>query len=157
MTTLARNTGSWPPKNCADPRCRLIFVHMAKEPFWKSKTLDEMSEEEWESLCDGCGRCCLVKVDHPDGLRVLTTTVACQLLDIPTCRCSNYSDRWADVPDCIQMTPDRARTIDWLPQTCAYRLVAEGKDLFWWHPLQSSNARTVHLALISVRDMAVSE
>lgn len=130
---------------------------MAKEPFWKTKTLDEMSEAEWESLCDGCGRCCLVKVDHPNGLGVLTTTVACQLLDISSCRCTRYSNRWAYVPDCIEMTPDRARTIDWLPMTCAYRLIADGEELPWWHPLRTGNPGTVHLAQVSVRDMALSE
>ena len=126
-------------------------------PFWKRKTLEDMNRREWEALCDGCGRCCLLKVDHPETGVAYSTSVACHLLDTNTCRCTDYPTRWASVPDCIVMTPKRARTLPWLPPTCAYRMVAKGEDLEWWHPLVSGSDTTVHLAMVSVREMAISE
>ena len=126
-------------------------------PFWRSKTLGEMSRAEWESLCDGCGRCCLHKLRNEDTQELIWTDVACRLLDTSTCQCSDYANRKARVPDCVKLTPKKLATIDWLPPSCAYRLVAEGRDLYWWHPLVSGDPETVHAAGISVRGRVVSE
>lgn len=119
-------------------------------PFWKTKTLEEMSKREWESLCDGCGKCCMAKLIDEDTDELLWTTVACRLFDEKTCRCSDYAHRLKRVDDCVQLTPQNARTLTWLPSSCAYRLVAEGKDLHWWHPLVSGRPETVHEAGISM-------
>ena len=121
------------------------------EPFWKTKTLEAMSQAEWESLCDGCGKCCLSKLEDEDTGEIYWTTVGCRLLDAGTCRCRDYANRLALVSDCVKLTPQNVRTIPWLPGTCAYRLVMEGRDLAWWHPLVSGRAGTVHEAGISVR------
>lgn len=121
-------------------------------PFWKTKTLEEMSSDEWESLCDGCGRCCLVKLEDADTGDIMFTDVGCSLLDEGSCRCGDYPNRQAKVPDCVRLTPEAVRSLSWLPRTCGYRLVAEGKDLADWHPLVSGRADTVHEAGISVRD-----
>ncbi len=121
-------------------------------PFWRLKTLETMSPDEWEGLCDGCGRCCLVKLEDEDTAEVTYTNVGCTLLDDQTCRCRDYPNRQAKVADCVRLTPQAVRTFSWLPQTCAYRLLAEGQDLYWWHPLVSGDPETVHAAGISVRD-----
>jgi uncharacterized cysteine cluster protein YcgN (CxxCxxCC family) len=126
-------------------------------PFWKTKTLDELSPAEWESLCDGCGRCCLIKLEDEDTGDLVYTRVACRLLDIGTCRCASYDDRQAHVPDCVQLTLEGAYELPWLPDTCAYRLLARGEDLPWWHPLVAGEAEAVHDAGISVRSFAVGE
>lgn len=120
-------------------------------PFWRRKTLEEMTPGEWESLCDGCGRCCLVKLEDEDSGEILFTDVGCTLLDGTSCRCRNYPQRQSIVPDCVRLTPDVVRTLTWLPPTCAYRLVREGSDLYWWHPLVSGDPETVHAAGVSVR------
>ena len=127
------------------------------QPFWKTKSLSEMSTEEWESLCDGCGRCCLNKLEDIDTGTIHYTNVACRLLDLKRCRCSQYTQRLDFVPDCISLSPKNIQTITWLPHTCAYRRLAEGKDLAWWHPLVSHSDKTVHQAGISVRGKVVSE
>lgn len=121
------------------------------ESFWKTKTLEEMDVAEWESLCDGCGKCCLSKLEDEDTSDIYWTSVGCRLLDIESCRCADYSNRLARVPDCVGLTPEKVRTLPWLPSTCGYRLVAEGRDLYWWHPLLSGSAETVHEAGISIR------
>lgn len=130
---------------------------MSEEPFWRVKRLEDLNATEWESLCDGCGRCCLNKLEDWDTGAIAWTDVACRLLDGTSCRCSNYPDRAAHVPDCIALTPATVRSLAWLPPTCGYRLVAEGRDLYWWHPLVSGDADTVHRAGISVRGRTVSE
>jgi uncharacterized protein len=124
----------------------------AAAPFWKTKALEEMTLDEWESLCDGCARCCLVKLEDEETGDVHYTDVGCTLLDAAGCRCRDYPNRQAKVPDCVRLTPDAVRRLSWLPQTCAYRLLAEGRDLYWWHPLVSGDPETVHAAGIAVRD-----
>ncbi len=126
-------------------------------PFWKRKALHEMSGPEWESLCDGCGKCCLNKLEHEDTGEILFTNAACRLLDLETCRCTSYEDRQRFVPDCRRLTPQNVGKIPWLPQSCAYRRLAEGKDLEWWHPLVSGTTDTVIEAGISVFGRVVSE
>ena len=130
---------------------------MNEEPFWKLKSLDEMSNTEWESLCDGCGLCCLNKLEDWDTGEVAFTSVRCRLMDGDTCRCMDYPNRQATVPDCIQLSPEEVRTIAWLPPSCAYRLVRDGEDLYWWHPLISGDPETVHQAGISAKGRTVSE
>lgn len=137
-----------PPGSTPDP----------KKMFWKTKTLEEMSNAEWESLCDGCARCCLSKLEDEDTGKIYFTHVGCRLLDVQTCACKDYPHRTRKVPDCVRLTPRNVRTLNWLPPSCAYRLVAEGRDLYWWHPLVSGSPDTVHEAGVSVRGrVAASE
>lgn len=126
-------------------------------PFWRRKTLAETNPEEWESLCDGCGKCCLHKLEDEDTREIAFTNVACRLLDIGSCRCTNYVGRTRLVPDCVQLTPENAGALRWMPSTCAYRLLAEGKDLPAWHPLVSGDPDSVHRAGVSVRGRCVPE
>ena len=126
-------------------------------PFWKTKSLSDMSRAEWESLCDSCGRCCLNKLEDEDTGRYLYTRAACKLLDLQTCRCTDYANRQAKVPDCVALTPENVGSLGWLPATCAYRLLDEGKSLPWWHPLVSGRAETVAEAGITVAGEAYSE
>ena len=126
------------------------------EPFWKTKTLEAMSATEWESLCDGCGKCCMSKLEDEDTGEIHWTSVACRLFDEGSCRCRNYPDRLSLVDDCVGLTPQNVTTLSWLPSTCAYRLVAEGRDLYWWHRLVSGDPNTVHAAGISMRGRVVA-
>lgn len=127
------------------------------EPFWKIKRLEEMSRTEWESLCDGCARCCLHKLEDEDTGEILQTNVCCRLLDTEACGCTKYMERQRLVPDCLVLTPENVAGLNWMPRTCAYRLLSEGKDLEWWHPLVSGDPDSVHRAGISVRGKVVSE
>lgn len=150
-------TSSSPTASASAPR-----PETTDTPFWKARSLEEMTTEEWESLCDGCGKCCLHKLqdeDDEDGTpgEIHHTNVACRLLDLGSCQCSDYANRWDFVPDCVQLFPQFIPTARWLPPTCAYRLISEGKDLLWWHPLVSGDSETVHEAGISVRGRSVSE
>jgi uncharacterized cysteine cluster protein YcgN (CxxCxxCC family) len=127
-------------------------------PFWRTKRLSELTRAEWESLCDGCGRCCLNKLIDEDTKQTVFTDVGCRLLDGQTCRCTDYARRQAKVKDCVRLTPRNVRRLTWLPPTCGYRLVAEGRALYWWHALVSGDPETVHAAGVSVRGrVAVSE
>ena len=127
-------------------------------PFWRVKSLEEMDLREWESLCDGCGRCCLVKLEEEDTGRVHYTDVACALFDAGSCRCRDYANRQAKVSDCVRLTPAEVRRLTWLPPTCAYRLVREGRDLPGWHPLVSGDPDSVRKAGVSVHGrVSVSE
>jgi len=127
------------------------------KPFWREKALDEMSTAEWESLCDGCARCCLNKLEDVETGEIAYTNVACRLLEPATCRCTNYAERQRYVPDCVALTPKSVNEIKWLPSTCAYRILADGGALPAWHPLVSGDPRSVVTAGISVLGKIVSE
>ncbi len=142
--------GAAPPKNMSEPWGE-------KVPFWKSKTLDEMAADEWESLCDGCGQCCLIKLEDEDTGEIAVTRLACKLLDLGSCRCADYDNRQEHVSDCVKLTPGDVSGLAWLPETCAYRLLDEGEDLRWWHPLVSGTQETVFEAGVSIRGAAISE
>ncbi len=139
------------------PKFNANSAGIESTPFWKRKSLEDMSEGEWESLCDGCGRCCLNKLEDWDTGEIVWTRVACSLLDENSCRCKDYDNRFSTIPDCVQLTPEQVRRMTWLPPTCAYQLLAEGRDLYWWHPLVSGDAQSVHEAGVSVRGGTVSE
>ena len=127
------------------------------KPFWETKRLDQMTRVEWESLCDGCGKCCLHKLEDEETGELMATNVACRLLDRRTGLCSDYKHRHAYVPECVRLTPAKLRYIDWLPSTCAYRLLDEGRPLEPWHPLISGDPESVKKAGISVSGWTVSE
>ncbi len=128
-----------------------------KTDYWYSKSLDEMTAEEWESLCDRCCRCCLNKIEDEESGEYFYTNVACSLLDLENLRCKDYDNRQTKKDDCLRLTPETVRNVAWLPSTCAYRLITEGKNLEWWHPLISGDAATVRKAGISVHGRIVSE
>lgn len=130
---------------------------MDAAPFWRTKRLDELSAAEWESLCDGCGKCCVVRLRDEDTYEVLDTRVACALLDQNACRCTNYARRAELMPDCVVLSPETLPDLTWMPRTCAYRLVWEGRDLPDWHHLVSGSRETVHERGMSVRGRTVSE
>lgn len=126
-------------------------------PFWERKSLAEMNRDEWESLCDGCAKCCLAKVQDWDSDEVAHTNVACRLLDLETCRCKSYPQRRRHVRNCEQLTPASVARLRWLPSTCAYRLIAEGRGLPWWHHLISGDRELIHRVGASVRGRIVAE
>jgi uncharacterized protein len=130
---------------------------MTQTGFWKTKKLAEMTPTEWESLCDGCAICCLYKLQDEDTDEVYYTDVVCRLLDLKLCRCTAYTDRTQLMPTCVLLTPAVLETIDWLPSSCAYRRVKEGRDLPWWHPLVSGKPGLIHRQGVSIRGKATPE
>ena len=128
-----------------------------KDLFWESKNISEMSREEWEALCDGCGHCCLVKLEDAETGEVFNTNVACRLLDLESCRCQDYSNRLQRIPMCVQLSLDKLSEYHWLPDTCAYRRLSQGEKLPAWHPLVTGDPGSVQAHGISVCGFALSE
>jgi len=125
--------------------------------FWKTKKLTEMTTEEWESLCDGCGKCCLHKLEDEDTGKMVFTNVVCKLINLNTCRCTRYPERTQLVPECLDLKQLNFAQYNWLPSTCAYRLLSEGKDLPAWHPLLSGSTASVKRAGVSISSYAIKE
>ena len=130
---------------------------MTTRPFWEFKRLEAMTVAEWESLCDGCGLCCLVRFEDEETGEIIPTRVHCRLFDPDRCRCTDYAARKKHVPDCIKLTPHNIEALEWMPPSCAYRRLHEGKDLPHWHPLITGDPDSVHRAGISVRGQTISE
>jgi len=130
---------------------------MTARPFWRTKTLEQMTAREWESLCDGCGLCCLVRFEDEESGDIIPTRVHCRLFDAELCRCKDYAQRHRHVPDCIKLTPHNIEALEWMPKSCAYRRLHEGRGLAWWHPLVSGDPETVHQAGVSVRGQTIDE
>ncbi|PQZ74388.1 MULTISPECIES: YcgN family cysteine cluster protein [unclassified Brevundimonas] len=128
-----------------------------ERPFWETTPLTEMSAAEWESLCDGCGLCCVIRFEDENTGEIVPTRVHCKLFDPDKCTCSDYANRQAHVPDCIKLTPGKIGGLRWLPPSCGYRRVHEGRGLAWWHPLISGDPETVHTAGVSIRRQTISE
>jgi uncharacterized cysteine cluster protein YcgN (CxxCxxCC family) len=130
---------------------------MTERPFWETKSLVEMSPVEWESLCDGCGLCCVVRFEDEAAGEIVPTRVHCRLFDSHACACTDYANRKAQVPDCIKLTPGNIAALGWMPFSCAYRRLHEGKPLPRWHPLVTGDPESPHRAGVSIRDQTISE
>lgn len=135
----------------------MTVTGLSTDRFWETKTLDTLTAEEWEAVCDGCAKCCLYKIEDVDSGSVQYTNVACRMLDIDACRCKIYEHRFEAIKDCVSVTPQMVREVDWLPESCAYRRLAEGRGLAWWHPLVSGDPETVRQAGVSVCGKIVPE
>ncbi len=125
-------------------------------PEWIEKPLVDLTNDQWEALCDGCGKCCMAKLQDEETLKVYYTNVACELFDAQKCRCQDYDNRHEKVADCIALSLDRPDEFDWLPQTCAYRLRINSKPLPQWHPLITGNDNSTHEANASVQNKTIS-
>ncbi len=130
---------------------------MSEPPFWQQKSLEDMNRKEWESLCDGCGKCCLVKLEDEDDGKVYYTNVACRYLDLKESRCTCYDSRTEKVPDCTYLRPEDVSQFHWLPSSCSYRLIAEGKELPHWHPLVTGDDRQAVKRGLAVAGRCISE
>ena len=130
---------------------------MTEKPFWQSVKLADMTAAQWEAVCDGCAKCCLVKLQDEDSGEIVFTDIVCNLLDQQSCRCAHYEERTELVPDCVKLTKDNLHKIDFMPPSCAYRLLHEGKDLPQWHPLVSGRADSVVEAGMSVKGRVIVE
>ncbi|MGU9961856.1 MAG: YcgN family cysteine cluster protein [Candidatus Puniceispirillales bacterium WSBS_2018_MAG_OTU23] len=130
---------------------------MTTPPFWQVTALSDMTDDEWESLCDGCGKCCVIKLEDIDTSVIHYTDVGCRLLDGDTCQCKDYSNRKAIVPDCVILTPKNLEEISWMPMSCAYRRLSEGRGLPEWHPLITGDKDSTHKAGMSVRGKIFTE
>ena len=128
-----------------------------RRPFWERKRLEQMTAGEWESLCDGCGLCCLIRFEDEDSGEIIPTRVSCRLFDGDACGCKDYANRKAHVPDCIKLTPWNIDDLPWMPRSCAYRRLNEGKPLPVWHPLLTGDRESVHEAGVSVRGQTIDE
>lgn len=135
----------------------MAMSEILRPQFWKNYTLAELNSAEWEALCDGCGLCCLIKLEDDETNEVAYTKVACKLLDCQTGHCSDYTNRIQHVPDCIQLTPEKLAKIHWLPSSCAYQRMSEGKSLLTWHYLNTGTRESVIKARKSVAGRCVSE
>jgi len=131
--------------------------NMTELPFWKTKNMAEMSPNEWESLCDGCGKCCCIRLEDDDTGQIYITDVACKLFDPNRCQCTDYKNRSMLVPDCVTLSPANVGQLHWMPKTCAYRLISEGKDLPDYHHLVSGSRETIHEVGMSVQQAVTSE
>ena len=125
--------------------------------FWLTTALEDMNDQQWESLCDGCGQCCAHKLQDEDTEEIFFTNIVCRYLDTNKCQCSVYQDRHAHVPDCIKITPENAKTLAWIPETCAYKRLANGQSLPKWHPLETGDPKSAQKANISVTNKVISE
>ena len=130
---------------------------MVENRFWIDKTLAELSDDEWESLCDGCGRCCQIRLEDSETGQLMETAITCRLFDNDSCRCTQYSRRHVEVKNCVSINADNVSDLYWLPKTCAYKLVDEGQDLHPWHPLVAGNHQAIKEAGISVYGKTISE
>ncbi len=130
---------------------------MHEERFWQKKRLDQFSREEWEAVCDGCGKCCLFKLAYSNPDEICYTNVVCRLLNLETCRCTDYANRRIHVPTCLILDLETVRSIHWLPKTCAYRRLLNGEDLLWWHHLMTGDPTSVIRAGVSICNKAISE
>jgi len=128
-----------------------------EKEFWKKKSLEQFTPEEWEALCDGCSKCCLFKLQESPDEPIKFTNVVCRYMDMETCVCTDYVHRHQNVPDCVYLTPKLAREANWLPKTCAYYLIAHGQDLPWWHPLKTGSRTSTKRAGASVFGKVESE
>ncbi len=128
-----------------------------RKDFWRNHNIEELAQDEWEALCDGCALCCLHKLQDEDTGDIAVTDVCCKYLDMEACRCTDYDNRHSIVPDCVPFNSETAKAFYWLPETCAYRRMAENKPLPYWHYLESGDKTLVHSLLVSARDQSISE